>query len=229
MCEHLVMRSLVVVTVCLLLAACSSAGSDEKPPAVAATSASEPTPSAEPSTSEVVAETDPCELLTSSEIKGLSDGTVSEGRPASQAGMSSCSWPAGNSVVQVLSGTSSDWARSLPAAVAALEASGQITDPKSLQQLAQIRDLVGTEGALDPVQACDAFSQILEIQGRAPGRTTSVTVSPSKADPQSLIAQRCNDGRFTAVTISNPASVQGTLPVKQVTRALANAHQRAVG
>lgn len=172
----------------------------------------------------------PCDLLTARELKSLAGGPVSAERRGLTSGLANCQWATlDGGFVQVIASASPDWAQSLPAAIRAFEASGLATDEEHLKKLHEGAALVEAGQELSPIEACSLFSDMLVLQGRPEGSSWTVTVAPTRADPQAVTGHVCTGGRFTSVTIGNSTGIQKPLPQRQVAQALVAAHRRNLG
>lgn len=131
--------------------------------------------------------------------------------------------------MQAIGSSSSEWARSLPEALRAIEASGQFADAGNLKKLRDGAELIEAGQNLDPNRACSLFSDMLELQGKPEGSSWIVTVVPTRDDPQAVTGQMCSGGRFTSVMTANKRGLQEPLPVQRVAQALKSAHRKNLG
>lgn len=220
------MRVFVVALMVGLISGCSSAETSS-PPLVS-------TPTVAPSSSPTVAsksaaKSDACDLLTTAEIAKLIKNAA-DAKPGLTGGVPNCQWASPDGpYVQVIGVEASEWARSLPEIVRALEASGQFSDAANLRKLRAAAKLVEGGTDLDSKQACALFSQMVELQGQPPKTTYVVTVIPTRADPKAVSGQMCSIGTFTSVMVADPAGLDAPLPIEEVGKAARAAHRRAIG
>jgi hypothetical protein len=131
--------------------------------------------------------------------------------------------------VQVVGIEASEWARSLPEIVRALEASGQFSDAENMRKLRAAVGLVEAGQDLDPHEACSLFSQMLELQGRPPKTSFAVSVIPTRSDPKAVSGQMCSVGTFTSVMVADAKGLDDPLPIDEVAKVIKLAHRRAIG
>jgi hypothetical protein len=131
--------------------------------------------------------------------------------------------------VQVVGIEASEWARSLPEIVRALEASGEFSDAVNMRRLRDAAELVESGEDLDPHEACSLFSQLAELQGRPPKTSFAVSVIPTRSDPKAVSGQMCSVGTFTSVMVADTTGLDGPLPIDEVGKATRAAHRRALG
>ena len=188
---------------------------------------SESTPGETPrSVSSSVAASDPCELLTTSEVERLTGESVGEPKPGLTGGVPNCQWavPDGR-YVQTVGVEAAEWARSLPELIRIIEASGEFSDTENMRKLRQGADLVEAGQDLDPGAACSLFSQMVELQGQPPGNSWIVTVVPTRTDAQAVTGQMCSVGSFTSVMVADMEGLDGPLPLDEVAEAIKLAHR----
>lgn len=230
------MRILIVVASVLLVAGCSApvgsqASADSPEPTspssqASAASGGESAASA-PTTNGVSVE--PCELLTDDDLAALGAAEGIEAEEGLTAGVPSCQWPFPDGrYVQVIAASASDWALSLPDATRMVDESGLELDKEQTDRLAEGARLVEDGGRVDPEEACELFSLLLELQGAPPGQPYTVNVFPSQDDAQAVTGQMCTDGRFTSVTIASVDGLAEPLPVQSVADAVQAAHRRTL-
>jgi len=219
-------RILLALVACLVMVGCSSGGSPE--------SNSVETPSASTSAAQSEARArasyDPCDLLSTTELRSLAGDAVGASTPGLVAGIPSCKWAtAGGGFVQTTGSTASDWAKSIPDALRAIEASGQFNDADNLGKIRQGAALIEAGGDLSPARSCALFSEMLELQGKPPGSQWIVTVVPTRTNPQAVTGQMCSEGTFTSVMVAAQAGLEEPLPLEAVARALKVAHRNNIG
>lgn len=149
---------------------------------------------------------DPCRLLDDGSVEALL-GTAVAGearRSAVAEGARTCAYdaPAGGSL-QVIRLPADLWARSLPAAVAALRQGPLAREhPELLAKVDEAAALIETGEVIGAEEACGHFSRMLEIQGLPAGRRHIVNLAPSAAAPTTVSGQQCVDGVFSSITVA---------------------------
>ena len=205
--------------------ASTSDSPSEASPSAVSPSALDPAPVPEATGIEI----DGCALLNDDELETLAGEVVGGARPGMlPGGMPNCRWSLSNgSFIQVIAASASDWARSLPEALRAIEATGAAIDPDQVKALRDAARLVEGGGQVEPDEACELFSQMLELRGEEPGQDHTLNVVPSRDDPHAVNGQMCSDGRFTSVMIASDDGLTEPLPMQLVIDATQIAHGRA--
>lgn len=233
------MRILFAVTSVLLIAGCSASGASQRSPDApppdevtpSATATTTPSVEADPESAPTPSADgpEPCDLLTSEDLVALGGAEDLDAQAGLTAGVPNCQWPFPDGrFAQVIASSSSDWARSLPSAVRAFEESGFPLDEEQRGRLEEGVQLVEGGGRMDPDEACDAFSLMLELQGQPPGTMEIVTVAPSFDEPYAVSGQMCSGGQFTSVMIGSADGLAEPLPMQAVADAVQAAHRRAL-
>ncbi|WP_185448695.1 DUF3558 family protein [Kribbella qitaiheensis] len=219
------MRILIAALALALVTGCSSEDTS--------TPRSESTPTVTPRSSPAVlssstAAPDACDLLTASEIAPLMDD-AGQAKPGLKGGLPNCQWesPDGR-FVQVVGIDASEWARSIPEIVRALQASGQFSDAENMRKLRAAAKLVEAGQDLDAHEACSLFSQMVELQGQPPKTSLAVSVLPTRANPKAVSGQMCSVGTYTSVMVADAKGLNGPLPINGVTAMTKLAHRRAM-
>ena len=218
--RHVALGALTsVVATALLLAACAAPTTDPPPaetvPSTAASDTEETVADEEPAaTPEPVVEDDPedggavtdCTAVDPSVATDLL-GAQAEGPTPGNVGngnlpLGVCRWQGdGGSWIQVADLPAGDWARQLPALVAGVEASGLVDDEENTARLREAADLVASGATIEPAEACELFSAMLEVAGHPGGSAYTVNIVPTAENPQALSGQACVDGTYTSVLL----------------------------
>ena len=210
------MLSRTLPVVLLLVVPLTGCGGDDEP------TTTETSPAATASSSSATPEEGACDLLSAEQVTELAGEDLGDGRETSIAGeLPVCQWGELGSVgVQAGRVDASEWARSLPAVVAQLEASGLVDDDLNAQRLEDAAALVASGETIAPDRACELFSDLAEIGGQDPGARVSISLVPSSADPQAISAQGCRDGVYSTVLVTRPGLSDSLADVGPVQRAL---------
>lgn len=236
-CHALRVRTLLVLASLLVITGCSASGgqagsaSSPQPAPASATAPASTTPAAAPSTapSADAAGADPCDLLTAEELAVLGATEGMTAKPGLTGGIPNCQWPFPDGrFIQLVATSASEWARSLPEVMRMLDQSGIIVDQEQKDRLKAGQELVERGGRLDPDEACDLFSLMLELRGGPPGQQHTVNIIPSPEDPQAVTAQMCSGGRFTSVMIASSQGLAEPLPGQQVVDVVQAVHRRTL-
>ncbi|WP_344839229.1 DUF3558 family protein [Kribbella ginsengisoli] len=220
------MRTLIAALALALATGCSSADTSSPRP--------ESTPTATVPASPAVASSsavapDACGLLTTSEVAQLLEG-AGPAKPGLTGALPNCQWRAPDGqFAQVIGLDASEWARSLPEAIRALQASGQFSDTENMRKLRAAVKLVEAGQDVDPTEACSLFSQMLELQGLPPKTPLGVSVLPTRSDPKAVSGQMCSGGVFASVLVADSNGLVGPLPVDAIETLTKSAHRRAIG
>ena len=211
------MRAAVALLAVAALSACSSGSGGE--------SQSEPEPTA---SSQAVA----CGLLDAQQREDLTGQRVDTVTDPSRAALGlQCRWADGATFVEASSLDAASWARSLPALIDGLTASGQDIDPDEQQDLQEIVTLVEGRGELSPDDACDLFPTIAAAvaDDEASNFVLFVPIQTTAGqDAVGVQAQTCTDGVFSSVVFAAPG-VRESDEVRQRARtALERVHRRAI-
>lgn len=225
-CDNSAVRILVAAMVLALVIGCSSTDDKSSPPAAESTptAAPKPTPTAKSASAP-----DACDLLTTADLAKILEG-AGDPKPGLTGGIPNCQWADANGrYVQAVGIDASEWVRSLPDIVRALEASKEFSDAENLRKLRAAAKLLESGDKIDSREACSLFSQMAELQGRPPKTTFLVSVIPTRADPKGISGQMCSVGTFTSVMLADTTGLEDPLPVDAVGNATKTAHRRAIG
>jgi hypothetical protein len=213
-----------------LVTGCSSTDTSSPPAESTPTAAPKPAPTATATaTPASVTAPDACDLLTTADIAKLLKG-AGDPKPGLTGGLPNCQWADSDGrYVQAVGIDASEWARSLPEIVRALEASKEFSDAENLRKLRAAAKLLESGDKIDSHEACSLFSQMLELQGRPPKTTFALSVIPTREDPKGISGQMCSVGTFTSVMLADTTGLDEPLPVDAVGNAARAAHRRAIG
>ncbi|MEV6418034.1 DUF3558 family protein [Kribbella sp. NPDC051718] len=226
LCDTSAVRILIGALALALATGCSSAVTSS-PPSESTPTVTSPDSPAAASSSPVAP--DACGLLTTSEIAQLLEG-AGPAKPGLTGALPNCQWRAPDGrFAQVIGLDASQWARSLPEAIRAIEASGQFSDAENMRKLRAAVKLVEAGQDVDPNEACSLFSQMLELQGLPPNTPLGVSVLPTRSDPKAVSGQMCSAGIFASVLIADSNGLDGPLPTEAVEKITKSAHRRAIG
>ncbi|WP_426561605.1 hypothetical protein ACPPVT_15035 [Angustibacter sp. McL0619] len=152
-----------------------------------------------------------CQRLTNDEVDTLAADHLTGPDETAIAGLQSCVWHTkdNSTAVTVTHVDASVWATKLPALLDQVEKGGLAKNEKTQEQLANVRGVLEAGGSMDAATACQMFSTLLEMQGQPAGTTRSVFFYPTKAHPQAMTGQACENGVFTNVSVARP-DLKGT-------------------
>jgi hypothetical protein len=185
----------------LMLAGCAPTASTQirSPEATPTGDASPSTisPSAEEASS---VDGDPCAVLGAGAVETLAGAELEPHR--TQVGTApACLWGDLDATgVQVARMGAGAWADQMPILVGQLEESGTLP-AEQMAALEEAAAMVEAGDTIEPARACDLFSVMLEMTGRAPGTEFSLTVFPTVEDPQAISGQACVDGVYSSVML----------------------------
>lgn len=198
-------KPLAIVSALLVLGGCGSSESDPPdagPSPVESPSASSaaPTPTETPTGAAL------CTVLSVDEVGELAGETLRDVHETDIGGLlPACIWGSLDDVgVQAGVVDAGLWARSLPEVVESLKQSGVVDDAANLRKLDEAADLIESGSEIPAAEACELFSDLIELNGVPRGSDTTVNLVPSAEDPQAITAQICRDGAYATVLVARP-------------------------
>lgn len=208
------------------LTACAPAA-ESTPPADAGSSAPAAPPATDAATSPAspVPTTDaasPCDILSDDQLTDLLGDTVGTGSEVDVPGstLTACQYGSGSTGLLVAQTPAVEWAQQLPGLVDAVLAA-----PIDEGLRAQIEDAAAAVESgedLTPDQACEYFSQLLEVGGLEPGTTASVSYLPDLETATAANGQQCENGTYTMLTLIRENIADDPTVVQQLLDQLAN-------
>jgi hypothetical protein len=153
-----------------------------------------------------------------------------DAKPGLTGELPNCQWtrPDGR-FLQVIGVDASQWARSLPATIRAIEASGEFSDTENMRKLRAAAALLEAGQDIDSTEACSLFSQMLELQGQPPNTSFGVNVIPTRSDPKAVSGQLCSVGTYTSVMVADSNGLESPLPISAVGSVAQSVHRRVIG
>ncbi len=209
-----------------LIAGCTSTPELERAQTTSSTGASESATTEESAAADPVgdASNSPCGLLDDETIAALI-GSTPAGNEVQVTGTDLPACQIGNTStggIQVSQVPAEDWARSLPSVLDSFRAlpDGAV-DPTMLQQIEGAAAELEAGAIIPADEACGYFSSLLELQGREPGTTLSVSYIPDRESAMAVSAQQCVSGTYTTLLVAREGISADPAIIDQVTIALA--------
>lgn len=151
----------------------------------------------------------------------LAGGELEDPRELPFESIAGCRWDAaeGATWIQVIDVQAAEWATILPAAM------GQVLDSgipvEGREKLEKGLALIEEGAELDGDVACEMFTtMVVSIQGAPAGSTEIINYLPDADEPQAINAQRCRDGRYRSVQLTDDSLEPGDKLDRRIKEAL---------